>query len=149
MQEKLLNDELRAQISSIFISKLAFPVELMLFLSKEECSTCNETRQLVEELVELSSLLSLKIYDIEKQRRLAERYHIYLAPALVITGVDDGKIVDYGIRFFGIPSGYEFSSLIHTIGMVSKRDSGLKPEIRRELLEITTPITLKVFSTPT
>ena len=55
------------------------------------------------------------------------------APGLVILGHEAGDLMDYGIQFSGIPSGYEFSSLIHTIILVSRRDSGLRPEVREDL----------------
>ena len=44
--------------------------------------------------------------------------------------------MDYGIRFAGIPSGYEISSLLHAIILVSKRDSGLKPAVRNQLNDV-------------
>ena len=86
---------------------------------------------------------------MDENPQLAEQYNMELAPGIVITGREETEIIDYGIRFAGIPSGYEFSSLIQAIILVSKRDSGLKPEVRTELKYITTPINLKVFVTPT
>jgi alkyl hydroperoxide reductase subunit AhpF len=68
---------------------------------------------------------------------------------LVICGRDQDKTIDYGIRFLGIPSGYEFSSLIQAISLVSKRASCLMPETRKEIKTLQIPLQLKVFVTPT
>jgi len=49
---------------------------------------------------------------------VAEKYGIDKIPAIaILRGGDEPK--DYGIRFYGIPSGYEFTSLIEDIMMVS------------------------------
>ena len=56
---------------------------------------------------------------------------------------------DYGIRFFGIPTGYEFGALIEDIIMVSKRDSGLAPKTREILAQLGEPVHMHVFITPT
>jgi glutaredoxin-like protein len=71
------------------------------------------------------------------------------APATVIGGMDGETFIDYGIRFMGIPSGHEFTSLIRDILMVSGRDSGLSAETRDFLATLDRPIHLQVFVTPT
>jgi glutaredoxin-like protein len=75
---------------------------------------------------------------------VAERYGIDKVPAVVIEGDQD-----YGIRYFGIPSGYEFGSLIEDIRMVGARDSGLSPASRQRMAQIQTPVHIQVFVTPT
>jgi alkyl hydroperoxide reductase subunit AhpF len=149
MQPRLLNDEIRGQITDLFSTELKNPVQLLFFTSETVCDTCDSARQLLEELAELSDLLGVTIYDMDEQPQIAQNYKINLTPGLVVAGIDQGKFVDFGIRFLGLPSGYEFSSLIHAIGLVSRRDSGLKPEIRNELKALKSPINLKVFVTPT
>jgi len=72
-----------------------------------------------------------------------------MAPELVIAGREGDTLIDYGIRMAGIPSGYEFSSLIQDIIMVSGRDSGLKPDVRQALKKLEKPVHLQVFVTPT
>ncbi|MBI4928736.1 MAG: thioredoxin family protein, partial [Anaerolineae bacterium] len=54
-----------------------------------------------------------------------------------------------GIRFKGIPSGHEFTSLVNTLLIVSRRESGLSADTRQFLKELTQPIHLQVFVTPT
>ena len=77
---------------------------------------------MVEEVVELSEKINLQIYDIEKDAEIARHYHMERAPGMVIAAKDGDEIRDYGVRFAGIPSGYEFSSLIQSLVLVSGRD---------------------------
>jgi alkyl hydroperoxide reductase subunit AhpF len=145
----LLNEELIKQIQDVFDAQLEHPVEILYFSKQDHCDSCEDTSQLLEEVVSLSDKLHLSIYNLEENPELAQRYQVVLAPGLVIAGLENDKLLDFGVHFSGIPSGSEFGSLIHAIIMVSKRDSGLKPEIRKELNDLSIPINLKVFVTPT
>ncbi len=149
MPEKLLNDEISAQVQELFKTELVNPVELVFFSGPDGCETCREAGQLLDELVALSDLLTIKKYDLAENPQVARQYNVEHVPALVIASRIKDKTFDYGIRFLGIPAGYEFNSLIHAIQFVSKRDSGLKPEIRDALKKVTSPLLLKVFVTPT
>lgn len=92
----------------------------------------------------LSGKLSFEVYDFVADEDQARKYHVDKIPATVIVGDKD-----YGIRFFGIPSGYEFGSVISAIAMVSKRESGLTAETKKKLATLTKPLHLEVFVTPT
>jgi alkyl hydroperoxide reductase subunit AhpF len=56
---------------------------------------------------------------------------------------------DYGIRFLGLPGGYEFSNLIDSIVAVSTGEAGLSDETKTALAGLTEDVTIKVFTTPT
>jgi alkyl hydroperoxide reductase subunit AhpF len=148
MSEKLLGDEVKIQVQEVFTG-LDEPVEVLFFGQKDDCEYCDDTLQLVQELVDLSDLLSLTIYDLDDDAAIAKKYHVDKAPGLVLAAVEDGEIVDYGIRFAGIPSGHEFSSLVHDLTLVSGRDSGLGEETRQYLAGLTDPLFLQVYVTPT
>lgn len=143
----LLNADIQSQVKDEF-AKLDQPVKLVVFTQKMECQYCAETRQLVEEVAALSDKLAVEIYDFVDDKPVADRYGIDKIPALAIVA-DGAAPKDYGIRFFGIPSGYEFSSLIEDIVMVSQRDSGLSKQTRAQLAALTEPLHLQVFVTPT
>ncbi len=149
MQKHLVDEPLVEQLRQIFSTQLIHPVELIYFSNQTDCLTCDETVELLTELAAISDKLHLSTYDQDEQPSLAEQYKIVLTPSLVIAENEHGKLTDHGIRFAGIPSGYEFGSLIEAITMVSRRDSGLKPAVRSELKKLGKPIQLKVFVTPT
>lgn len=148
MTERLLNDEIINQIREVF-AQLKYSVEVLFFGSREDCEYCEDTRQLVKELVEISDKLSLSEYDLNDNADLAQQYHVDKTPGLVLAGREGDRLVDYGIRYAGIPSGHEFSSLVHDLVLVSGRDSGLDAQTRKALAELKEPILLQVFVTPT
>jgi len=149
MPVKLLDEEICKQIKELFDLQLLQPVEIIYFSKLDPCDTCDETHQLLSEIISVNDKLHLSAYSLDENPQLAQQYKVNLAPGLVVAGLDRDKLLDYGISFAGIPSGYEFSSLIQAIIMVSKRDSGLKPEVRSELKNLSIPVNLKVFVTPT
>jgi len=146
--EKLLNNEIENQLKDLF-SDLQNPVSVLLFTSQDDCDYCEQTRQLVEEVTAQNENLDLQILDIVENNDLARQYGIDKTPALALLARDGDKRTDYGIRFFGIPSGHEFTSLIHDLMLVSKRDSGLNSKTRSFLAGLDKPVHLQVFVTPT
>ena len=148
MPAKILNDSVIQQVRSVF-EKLQKPVGVQFFGTESGCEYCADTRQLLEEIVALSDKLSLSLYNLEQDAEVARRYRVDKAPAIVITGWDGEQIVDYGMRFYGIPAGHEFTALIQALMLVSEGDSGLQQETRQFLRGLTQPVHLQVFSTPT
>jgi glutaredoxin-like protein len=125
-------------------AKLQEPVKLITFTQEMECQFCQQTRELMEELASLSDKLSVEVYDFVKDKQKALQYNIDKIPAVVVEGKKD-----YGIRFFGIPSGYEFTTLVEDIINVSIDESGLSEKSKSLVQKIITPIHIQVFVTPT
>ncbi|MFO7698343.1 MAG: thioredoxin family protein [Anaerolineae bacterium] len=119
-------------------------VTLKLFTQKVDCQYCKETETLMTEVSELSDKITLEVYDLVSDKQVAETYGISRAPATAIVGTRD-----YGIRFYGIPSGYEFNSLIEDIGAVSNDHHGLAEETVEKLTALEKPVHIQVFVTPT
>ncbi len=138
-----LQEKDKEYIRKLF-SDLQQDVRLINFSQEIECQYCPETRQILEELVELSDKLSLELYNFMTHKDMVEKYKVDKVPATIIAGDED-----YGIRYYGIPSGYEFSTVLEGIVDVSKRDSGLSKESRELLKQIDAPLRLQVFVTPT
>ena len=148
MADRLLSEGIVSQVQEVF-AQLNHPVEVLFFGSKSDCDYCQDTLQLVEELVEISGKLHLQTFDIDEDAAVAKQYNVDKVPGLVIAGRDGDKILDYGVRLAGIPSGHEFSSLIQDMILVSNRDSGLDSDTREFLGGLTQPVLLQVFVTPT
>lgn len=143
----LLTKKDQAYLTSAF-EALTRPVALVMFTQAQECEYCTQTRQILDEVAHLSPAIQVEAHDFAAERALAEQYGIDKVPAFAVTVGGDAP-QDYGIRYYGIPSGYEFSSLIEDILMVSRGDSGLTPATRAALAELTAPLHLQVFVTPT
>jgi len=146
----LLDDSIKMQVQEV-LGDLQNPVEILFFGSsdKERCAYCAETKQLLEEVSALSEQLNLQVYDIDQDAALAQQYKVDGVPEFVLAGREGDQIVDYSIRYKGIPAGHEFSSLVNDLVLISRRDSNLSPETRQFLKELTQPVHLQVFVTPT
>jgi glutaredoxin-like protein len=119
-------------------------VKIIFFTQEVECQFCRENRSLYDELTTTSDKIDLEIYDSQKNRIKAEEYKIEQIPATVIMGDKD-----YGIRFYGVPGGHEFFSLIDDLIMISRKDTGLSAGIKNRLQDWTKPTRIKVFVTLT
>jgi glutaredoxin-like protein len=146
---QMLDDGIINQLNNLFLD-LQMPVDILYFGSQtQNCQYCTETQQLLDEVTSLTEKITLHVHDFDDDKELATQYSIERVPAFVIAGHDENGLVDHGIRFFGIPSGHEFTSLITDLLMVSKGDSGLSDEGRAFLSALKTPVHLQVYVTPT
>lgn len=125
-------------------SKLARDVTLRLFVRKEDCPTCEVEKELLTELAGISDRLHLQVHDLDAEPELGEKMGVDKVPALAVEGERD-----YGIRFYGIPSGYEFASLIEDILDVGTGEVDLPEEVRQGLKELDRDVHIQVFVTPT
>jgi glutaredoxin-like protein len=132
-----------------FEEHLVNPVKLMMFSQTLECQFCTETRQIVEEVAALSDKLSVEIQNFVVDKAVADLYGIDKIPAIAVLATVDGQEKDYGLRFYGIPSGYEFTSLIEDVIAVSRGETALKPKTKEALAKVTRPVHIQVFVTPT
>jgi glutaredoxin-like protein len=132
-----------------FETELVSPVKILMFTQTVECQFCAETRQIVEEVAALADKITAEVYNFVSDKAVADLYGIDKIPAIAILRSEDGNDVDYGIRFYGIPSGYEFTSIIEDVIDVSKGESGLQPKSKQAVAELTEPVHFQVFVTPT
>lgn len=146
--EALLNTEISNQVKEAF-KQLDQEVEVLFFGRQEGCEYCDQTLQLIEEVTNLSGKLFLTVYDVDVNADEAAKFNVDKTPGLVITGREADQLVDFGVRYAGVPSGHEFSSLIQDIILVSGRDSRLSDQTREFLSNLTEPVSLQVFVTPT
>ncbi len=146
---QLLNENVKQQVRDAF-TQLEQPVALLLFTRNHgNCEYCNDTRELVEGVAGLSDKLSLSTFDLDADAAKAAEFGVDAAPTLIIAGKEGDQTVDYGIRLKGIPAGYEFTTLVRDVLLVSSRDSGLSETTRAWLRGLKEPVHLQVFVTPT
>ena len=146
--ENLLNDDIVQQLNDVF-ANLKEPVTVLFFGKQEACEHCETTEQLIQEIAALSDLIDVQVYGLESHPDLAEKYNVDKAPGLVLVAREGDELVDYGLRYAGAPAGHEFTSLVHDLLYVSKRQTDLSEETRKYLRELAEPVHLQVFVTPT
>lgn len=140
----LLSEKDAAYLREEFAKRLAKPVRLVMFTQTFACQYCKETEQIVREVAGLSDKIETEVYNFVTDGDKAKKYGIDKIPAIAVIGEKD-----YGIRFYGIPSGYEFTSLIEDIMDVSRGEVTLSEATRKALADLTEPVHIQVFVTPT
>jgi alkyl hydroperoxide reductase subunit AhpF len=140
----LLTDDVASQLKEEFQS-LQEPVTLAVAFQALQDPESENVKRLLEEVAALDPKLSVEPVNfvLDQDRVLALGFT--RTPAIAVLGKDK----DHGIRFYGMPSGYEFGTLIDAILLVSRGDSGLGEETKAALKEIARPVHVQVFSTPT
>jgi len=141
----LLDDESRRKLREIFERDFKNPVDIIVFTDGGDCRFCNETLQIAREVSSLNPDILVKHYPYESSVGEAEKYKVGLFPATIIASPEK----DYGIRFFGIPSGYEFETYVKDILMVSNGRTLLRDSTRDFIRGVREPLNIKVFVTPT
>jgi len=114
----------------------------ILFFKSKECRFCKETKEILDFLVSLTPLIKVEEYEVKSKK--AQENEIKLVPALVLTN----KNVKGRIRYFGVPSGYEFSTLFETLVALSKKENELSERGKEEIRKINKKVHIKVFVTP-
>jgi glutaredoxin-like protein len=148
--ESILDEKIKQQVENLF-ENLQHLVVLLLFRTSDDsrCQYCADTEQLLADISALSNLITLNVYDIDADSGMAEQYKVDGVPEFVLAGIEGEQILDYGIRYKGIPAGHEFTSLINDILLVSQRSSNLSDETKAFLRGLDQPVHLMVFVTPT
>jgi len=139
----VLKAEDRQKVEQVF-AVITHPVKLLMFTQSMECDYCQMTRELLLELAGLNDNITVDVYHFVEDEAQVQAYEIDKIPATVVMGDKD-----YGIRFYGVPAGYEFMSLIEDIVDVGKRDHGLSPSVVAQLAKVDQPVRMQVMVTPT
>jgi glutaredoxin-like protein len=126
------------------LAAVTAPVRLLFFEQSIGCESCVPTRQLLEQLADLSPNISLEALNLIQDGDRAAQHGVDRAPAVVVSSPGRDRI-----RFYGAPVGHELISLLEAIRMTASADSGLSAESRAQLAALTTPVRLQVFFTPT
>ena len=125
------------------LSEIDHDVRVILFTQTLNCETCPDTERLLKAVAALSERIKLEVLNPMIDREKADQYGVTRVPAIIIEGDRD-----YGIRYFGIPGGYEFASLLEDLVATGKRKSGLSDSSKELIAKLTEPLNLKVFVTP-
>ena len=127
-------------------AELDKPTELIFFTQEIECRFCADTRQLLTEIASFSDKVDLVVYDFVKDKQIAEKYGVDKIPATVIKTKNG---TDKGIKFYGIPGGYEFGTFLESVKLVSTGEHGFSDDLIAKIKEIKEPVHLQVIVTPT
>lgn len=144
----LMDDETKDKVRESLL-EMDSPVHLLVFTEKTDCSMCADTKMIADELSSLGDKLSFEELDIKENQDIADQFGVDKVPAIIpLKGSGkDGKYM--GVRFFGIPAGYEFTSLLDSVLTISRGVVGISEEGQDYLKNLDKDIHLQVFVTPT
>ena len=96
-----------------------------------------------KEVAALDERISVEVLNPTSIASEAAAYGIDVTPAIVVEGARD-----YGIRFLGIPRGYEFANLIDSIIVGLDRRARALRRDQASLAALAGDVVIKVFTTP-
>lgn len=140
----LIPDEHRGRLKAELEQGMINPITLIYFTQEIECNFCAQTRQLVQELAQLSDKIKLEIHDFVADAEKAKQLGIDKIPGLAIIGERD-----YGIRIFGFPYGYELNTLVEAVLGASRGKTDMQDKTKELLSQVKIPIHVQVFVTLT
>ena len=138
-----IGDKDKEYLKGEFDKHLSEEVKIQVFTGPN-CQYCNVATAIAKEVSELHDRITFEEHAIGGE--LAKEYGLEHAPAVVIT---DGAKYGGRIRYIGLPSGYEFSSMVEDIIDVSRRITEVSDEVRAQLDMIDKPVRIQIFVTPT
>ena len=138
-----LKREFRKELKEDVTIRLFSQGSSLLAIPGRECQYCPQTQELMEELTSLSPKLHLEVYDFYSQVKEREQYGVERIPAIVI-----GKNGDSRLKFYGIPMGYEFATIVEDIKTLSRGVSPLSMDTRKRLRKVNQEVHIQVFVTP-
>lgn len=136
----MISDKDKEYLKGEFKKSLKEEVTLAVFTQEIECQFCKENRELAEDIAETSDKVKVKVYDFLKDAEKVRELGIDKVPAIAVLGEKD-----YGIRFYGIPYGYELKSLVEDIINVSRGATNLSEETKEKLRKVNKPVHIQVF----
>lgn len=139
----IMDEKTRAEVK-LLLANMKAPVRLLFFTQKSDCPACSRQQELLEALCKLTDLLKLEVHDLVLDGDTALNYKIERAPATAVLGARD-----HGIRFYGMTGGYEFTSLLEAVLLVSRGRSNLDPQLEEMVRKIKEPVHLQVMTTLT
>jgi glutaredoxin-like protein len=158
----VIADTDREAVRELLARELVNDVEILFFtrsrsgsvaVDRDECETCDEASELLSELAGMSDRLQVTSCDVATDPTTATRYNVTAVPTVLLrrantAGSDETSLVGANVRFLGLPSGYEFTTLLADIVDTSTGTTDLSEKTRAAVRAIDEPAHIQVFVTP-
>ena len=126
------------------LAALPSPVRLIFFTQTFGCDPCLPARQAADRIAAASEQVTVEERNLVLDREQAAEYGVERAPALAVVGARDA-----GLRYYGVPDGYEIDSLVEAIEIAAGGGPALGGDGRDALDALRRDVRLQVFVTPT
>lgn len=126
------------------LAEMPNPVTLRYYVPDVDSAVVRGERALLERIAAASPMVRLDVragrWDAAREAAVG----IARTPCLAVEA--DG---DTGIRFYGVPDGYELETFLGVLAAASARRPGLAPETAARLRTLGRPLHLEVLASPT
>ena len=141
----LFDEKIRQQLGNIF-KNMQDTVNLAYFTQEFECWPCTDVHSFVDEISSISDKIKLSVYDFQKDKALGDKFGVDKIPAIVINDKDNAY---RGVKYYGMPGGYEINSFIQILIEVSGRKEPLPETIMSRIASINKDVHIQVYVTLT
>ena len=126
------------------LAAVVTPVRLVVFTQTFGCDTCYEARQTAEQIASLSERISVEEHNLVLDKNEVVEYQIDRVPAIAVVSEED-----VGLRYYGVPAGFEVESLVSAIEIVAGIAPTVNVATQSALDGLDRDLRICVFVTPT
>ena len=137
----MFDPKVQEQLKNI-LKNMGNEVKVVFFTQEIECPMCRDTRSFVEEIASLNDKLSVEVLNLVLDKEKAQLYGVDKIPAIVLLD-KDGK--DKGIKFYGLPGGYEINSFLGTLLEVSGHMESIPSDVLKRIKAVDRDVHIQVF----
>ena len=126
------------------LAAVVAPIRLVVFTQTFGCDSCCEARQVADQLASLSERIVVEEHNLVLDKNEAAKYQVDRVPAIAVVSEQD-----CGIRYYGVPTGFEVESLFSAIEIVAGLVPTISAATQSVLDELNRDIHICVFVAPT
>ena len=126
------------------LAAVAVPIRLVVFTQTFGCDTCYEARQVTDQLASLSEQITVEEHNLVLDKDEVSKYQVDQVPVIAVVAERD-----VGIRYYGVPAGFEVESLVSAIEVVAGLAPAVSVSAQSVLDALDRDVRISVFVTPT
>ena len=131
--------EITARLAAVVV-----PIRLVVFTQTFGCDTCYEARQVADQMASLSEQITVEEHNLVLDKDEVEKYQVDQVPVIAVVAERD-----VGIRYYGVPAGFEVESLVSAIEVVAGLAPAVSVSAQSVLDTLDRDVRISVFVTPT
>ena len=126
------------------LAAVAVPIRLVVFTQTFGCDTCYEARQVADQMASLSDQITVEEHNLLLDKDEVAKYQVDQVPVIAVVAERD-----VGIRYYGVPAGFEVESLVSAIEVVAGLAPAVSVSTQSVLDALGRDVRISVFVTPT
>ncbi len=141
----LLSEDDKKYLKELF-KGMKKDVNILFFITEDKklCMMCDDVKEILGDLKTLSDKIKVKELSFENDKDEVKKYDVRMAPSVVLLSDKD-----LGVKYYGIPGGYEFSSLVEDINDIGNDFISLDESVMDDVKSIDKDVHIQVFVTHT